>query len=85
VEGEDFVFAGKIGTGFDTKLLRSLRTRLDQIEVDKSPFTKAKGLPRLRAHWVQPEIAVQVAFIEWTVHKKLRHPRLLGVVEKART
>ena len=21
----------------------------------KSPFTKAKGLPRLRAHWVQPE------------------------------
>jgi ATP-dependent DNA ligase len=85
VEGEDFVFAGKIGTGFDTKLLRSLRTRLDQIEIDKSPFTKAKGLPRLRAHWVQPEIAVQVAFIEWTVHEKLRHPRLLGVVEKART
>jgi hypothetical protein len=34
---------------------------------------------------VQPEIAVQVAFIEWTVHEKLRHPRLLGVVEKART
>jgi ATP-dependent DNA ligase len=22
---------------------------------------------------------VQVAFIEWTVHGKLRHPRLLGV------
>ena len=42
------------------------------------PFTKAKGLPRLRAHWVRPEIVVQVAFIEWTVHGKLRHPRLLG-------
>ena len=25
------------------------------------------------------EIVVQVAFIEWTVHGKLRHPRLLGV------
>jgi len=36
-------------------------------------------LPRLRAHWVRPEIVVQVAFIEWTVHGKLRHPRLLGV------
>jgi bifunctional non-homologous end joining protein LigD len=22
---------------------------------------------------------VQVAFIEWTVHGKLRHPRLLGI------
>jgi ATP-dependent DNA ligase len=78
-EGSDFVFAGKIGTGFDTKLLLNLRTRLDAIEVPAPPFTNAKGLPRLRAHWVRPEVVVQVAFIEWTVHGKLRHPRLLGV------
>jgi ATP-dependent DNA ligase len=78
-EGSDFVFAGRIGTGFDTKLLLSLRMRLDAIEVPVPPFTKAKGLPRLRAHWVRPEVVVQVAFIEWTVHGKLRHPRLLGV------
>ena len=78
-DGDDFVFAGKIGTGFDTKLLLDLRARLDRLEVSKTPFTKAKGLPRLRAHWVRPEIVVQVAFIEWTVHGKLRHPRLLGV------
>jgi bifunctional non-homologous end joining protein LigD len=78
-EGGDFVFAGKIGTGFDTKLLLDLRARLDAIEVPASPFTKAIGLPRLRAHWVRPEIVVQAAFIEWTVHGKLRHPRLLAV------
>ncbi len=78
-EQDDFVFAGKIGTGFDTKLLLDLRARLDRLEIPASPFTKAKGLPRLRAHWARPEIVVQVAFIEWTVHGKLRHPRLLGV------
>ena len=78
-EGSDFVFAGKIGTGFDTQLLLDLRTRLDAIEVPASPFTKATGLPRLNTHWVRPEIVVQVAFIEWTVNRKLRHPRLLGV------
>ena len=78
-EGDDFVFAGKIGTGFDTKLLLDLRAQLDQLEIPKPPFTKAVGLPRLRAHWVQPEIVVQVGFIEWTSHGKLRHPRLLGV------
>ena len=77
---EEFVFAGKIGTGFDTALLLDLRRRLDAMEIPASPFTKAKGLPRLRAHWTRPEIAVSVAFIEWTVHGKLRHPRLLGVV-----
>ena len=77
---DDFVFAGKIGTGFDTKLLLHLRAKLDALEIPKSPFTKAKGLPRLRAHWVRPEVVVRVAFIEWTTNGKLRHPRLLGVV-----
>jgi bifunctional non-homologous end joining protein LigD len=77
----DFVFAGKIGTGFDTKLLLDLRAQLDQLEIPKPAFTKAKGLPRLRAHWVEPKITVQVGFIEWTTHGKLRHPRLLCVVE----
>jgi ATP-dependent DNA ligase len=75
---DDFAFAGKIGTGFDTKLLLDLRTRLDALSVDTPPFTTGKGLPR-RGHWVRPEIVVQVGFIEWTVHGKLRHPRLLGV------
>jgi bifunctional non-homologous end joining protein LigD len=76
-EGDDFVFAGKVGTGFDTKLLLDLRARLDALEIPKPAFTKAVGLPRLRAHWVRPEIVVQVAFIEWTGHGKLRHSRYL--------
>lgn len=77
--GEDFVFAGKIGTGFDTKMLIDLRAKLDKIEIPKTPFTKAVGLPRLRAHWVKPKIVVQVGFIQWTKYNKLRHPRLLHI------
>lgn len=77
-EADDLVFAGKIGTGFDTKLLVDLRRRLDELAVEKTPFTKGTGLPR-HGHWVRPEIVVQIGFIEWTVHGKLRHPRLLGV------
>ena len=76
---DDFVYAGKVGTGFDTKLLVDLRARLEALEIAKPPFTKAVGLPRIRAHWVRPEVVVQVAFIEWTVHGKLRHSRLLGI------
>jgi ATP-dependent DNA ligase len=78
-EGADFVFAGKVGTGFDSALLTELRARLDASLVATTPFTKATGLPRVRAHWVRPEIVVHVAFIEWTVHTKLRHSRLLGL------
>ena len=78
----ELVFAGKIGTGFNTELLLQLREQLNKLEVPKPPFTKAIGLPRLRAHWVQPKIEVRVGFIEWTVHGKLRHPRLLSVVDQ---
>jgi bifunctional non-homologous end joining protein LigD len=78
-EQNDFVFAGKVGTGFDRTLLLKLRAELDPLEIPGPPFTKGSGLPRVRAHWVMPQIVVQVAFIEWTVHGKLRHPRLLGV------
>ncbi|BCS32060.1 ATP-dependent DNA ligase [Luteitalea sp. TBR-22] len=74
----DLVFAGKLGTGFDTRLLLDLRARLDALLIDASPFTRAVGLPR-HAHWVRPEVIVQVAFLEWTANDKLRHPRLIGV------
>lgn len=77
-DGDDFVFAGKIGTGFDTRLLLDLKKRLDALAVDGPPFTKGKGLPR-RGHWARPEIVVQVGFIEWTAHGKLRHPRFVCV------
>ena len=80
-DGADFVFAGKVGTGFDTALLHRLRALLDRAEQRTPPFTRAVGLPRLGAHWVRPEVVVQVAFTEWTVHNKLRHPRLVGIRE----
>lgn len=78
-DGADFVFAGKVGTGFDTALLLELRNRLDALEIPTTPFTRATGLPRVRRHWVKPEIVVQVAFLEWTDEGKMRHSRLLGI------
>jgi bifunctional non-homologous end joining protein LigD len=80
-EGDALVFAGKVGTGFDGALLRALRARLDALEVARPPFTRGAGLPRERVHWVRPEVVVQVAFMEWTSHDKLRHPRLVGLRE----
>ena len=83
-EGDDFVFAGKVGTGFDRKLLLDLRSRLDALEIPATAFTRAVGLPRLRVHWVRPKVVVQVGFMEWTPDRKMRHPRLIGLrIDKA--
>jgi bifunctional non-homologous end joining protein LigD len=78
-DGADLVFAGKVGTGLDTAMLLDLRARLGAMEIEAAPFTRAVGLPRERIHWVRPELVVQVAFMEWTGHDKLRHPRLVGL------
>lgn len=80
-EGQDLVFAGKVGTGPGAKLLLDLRRRMDALEIAKSPFTRATGLPRLGVHWVRPHLVVQVGFMEWTSNDKLRHPRLVGLRE----
>jgi bifunctional non-homologous end joining protein LigD len=78
-EGDDLLFAGKLGTGFDTAMLLGLRARLDALEIPAAPFTRAVGLPRVGAHWVRPEVVVRAAFIEWTSNNKLRHPRLIAM------
>ena len=78
-DGDDFVFAGKVGTGFDTKLLLELRAASTR---SRSRVAVHQGRRACRAcarTGCGPEIVVQVAFIEWTAHGKLRHPRLLGV------
>nr|BFF25387.1 hypothetical protein GCM10025732_33520 [Glycomyces mayteni] len=68
-------YAGKVGTGYDERTLRGLRERLDALAAPQSPF----GDPvRERAHWVRPELVVQVAFTEWTADGMLRHPRFQG-------
>ena len=56
-EGDDFVYAGKVGTGFDQALLTELRAKLDARAIETTPFTRATGLPRVREHWVTPSIA----------------------------
>jgi ATP-dependent DNA ligase len=66
-DGDDFIFAGKIGTGFDTKLLLDLRSRLDALEIPQTPFTVAKGpAPPCARTGCARRSSCKVSFIEWT-------------------
>jgi bifunctional non-homologous end joining protein LigD len=77
-DGDDLVYAGKVGTGFSQSVLRDLHARLTRLEVDESPCTKG-SLPRKAVHWARPRLVAQVAFTEWTSAHQLRHPRYLGL------
>jgi bifunctional non-homologous end joining protein LigD len=77
-DGDDLVYAGKVGTGYDQQTLRDLRARLDDLATDESPFAR-NGIRERRAHWARPELVAEIAFTEWTSDGKLRHPRFQGL------
>ncbi|WP_354638701.1 non-homologous end-joining DNA ligase [Kitasatospora camelliae] len=70
-------YAGKVGTGFDTRTLLALREVLDALERPDSPFDEP--VPERRPHWVEPRLVAQVGFTEWTRDGRLRAPRFLGL------
>ena len=71
-------YAGKVGTGFDSRTLRDLEKKLSAIE-RMTTSCSADSLPRTRVHWVEPKLVAQIAFTEWTEAGKLRHPRFIGL------
>jgi len=72
------VYAGKVGTGFDTHSLKELEKRLSAMERNSPPCV-GDALPKSGVHWVRPSLVAQIAFTEWTSAGKLRHPRYLGL------
>ncbi|MBV8952295.1 MAG: non-homologous end-joining DNA ligase [Actinobacteria bacterium] len=77
-DGSDFVYAGKVGTGFGTTELHHLRELLEPLEESDPPFTHGRVRER-NVHWVRPAAVVEVAFSEWTGDGRLRHPRYIGL------
>jgi bifunctional non-homologous end joining protein LigD len=77
-EGGELVYAGKVGGGFDTRSLKAMSDRLRPLETPASPFAE-KVRTDEPAHWVRPEVVVEVRFSEWTDEGKLRHPIYIGM------
>jgi bifunctional non-homologous end joining protein LigD len=92
-EKNRLMFAGKVGTGFNTKLLASLHKRLKEEKRDDCPFSDlpskqggqwVQGItPTMmrQIQWVNPVFVCQVKFAEWTRDGKLRQPVFLGLRE----
>jgi DNA ligase D-like protein (predicted ligase) len=77
-EDGKLAYAGKVGTGYNDRILREVGRRLRSLEVEE-PTLQAPDLPRRGAHWVRPELVAQIGYTEMTRDGRLRHPRFLGV------
>ncbi|MFN2623839.1 MAG: non-homologous end-joining DNA ligase [Chthoniobacterales bacterium] len=92
-DGKKFLFAGKVGTGFNTKSLAALHKKLKGEKRDDCPFADlpskqggqwVQGItPSMmrKIEWVNPAFVCQIKFAEWTRDGKLRQPVFLGLRE----
>src|SRR5438067_1359912 len=86
-------FAGKVGSGFDAKLLSSLHKKMRVEERSTCPFADlpskqngewVQGITpgeMRKFTWVNPKLVCQIKFAEWTRDLKLRQPVFVGLRE----
>jgi bifunctional non-homologous end joining protein LigD len=75
------IYAGRTGTGFTQKIHKMLRDKLDAIDQKTMPFTAISAEGRRGAHWVKPELVVQVRFATWTAEQQVRQASYQGLRE----
>jgi bifunctional non-homologous end joining protein LigD len=76
-DNEKFLYAGKVGTGYDKQFLLDFSNQLEAIKTTDSPFSNPPTDPKAR--WVELKHVAEIGFTEWTDGGKLRHPRFLGL------
>ena len=77
-EGDQLVYVGHTGTGFNERELARVMKLLKPLETKTCPFVNVPKSNE-RPHWVRPELVAQIKFTEWTADAKLRHPVYLGL------
>ncbi len=73
-----FIYAGHTGGGFTRQGLSDMYDRLKPLERKTSPFEETPKTNE-KAHWVKPEVVVEVKFSEWTADRRLRQPIFVGL------
>jgi bifunctional non-homologous end joining protein LigD len=76
----DFVYAGRVGTGFTERKLDELAATLEPLRRERSPFTAGPKPPR-EARFVEPSLVAEVEFREWTADGVMRAPSFKGLRE----
>jgi len=82
--GDELVYAGNVGTGFNSKEIEKLLDKLRPLKRSTPPFREVPKMPKVRKSdviWVEPKHVVQVEFAEWTHDGRLRAPSYKGLRE----
>lgn len=79
---DDFIYAGRVGTGFTQKTAQDLWQRLEPLRIERCPFASLPADERRRnAIWVKPELVIEAELSGWTDAGLVRHAVFKGVRE----
>jgi bifunctional non-homologous end joining protein LigD len=79
-DGGKLTYVGKVGTGFNAKLIQELMGRMEPLAIDKMPAEVPRP-DRKGAHWIEPKLVAEINFSEFTDDGILRHPSFVALRE----
>lgn len=63
----ELLYAGRIGTGFDTARLQELYQTMKKLERDSTPLSHNLQTSQMRGvHWIEPKLVCEAEFAQWT-------------------
>ena len=75
-EGEELIYIGSSGGGFDQEKLQQIYEKLQPLVQTECPF-KTRPSYKTPITWVRPELVCEIAFTGWTGEGLMRHPVFL--------
>jgi bifunctional non-homologous end joining protein LigD len=79
-DGDDLVYIGHTGSGFDAASLQLVHSKLDPLIQSACPF-KIRPKTNAPVKWVKPTLVCEVEFQNWTQDGSMREPIFLGLRE----
>src|SRR5205809_5175359 len=86
-QGGELIYAGNVGTGFNSREIDKLLDKLRPLKRATSPFREVPKMPKVRKSdviWVEPKLVCEVKFAEWTHDGRLRAQSYQGLREDKR-